>query len=121
MIISCKTIGYFWWKVANQILIGKLSRVKLRKGLKQIDSLGYMSPIRGAPLPLECPQTKCKKYSACPEKPFLLNPFLVLSPCSKEILKKENLYSKGVEGGGGGKTYGTCPLKTRVFFGALPK
>ena len=80
---------------------------------KKLNFLGDMSPIRRGRGGVEPPPVKtiCKKYSACPEKPFLLkNIFCIVIPSVwVQVLKK---YLKK----------GTCPLKSWFFFiDALPK
>ena len=73
-------------------------------------------------------QTKCKKYPACPEKPFLLKQlFCIVTPTlstgSSEIFIKKGELSwsfcplSGLKGGGDTK----LSLKSRVhFFDAFP-
>ena len=84
----------------------------IREGEKKLDFLGDMSPIRwgSTPIPLKKAdffQIKRRKYSACPEKPFLLKPYFCivtfvysLSTGSNEIFikRKKKVFVTRVEG-----------------------
>ena len=96
---------FFFFGGGGEIETEKIEYEPLRERFKKLE-IRFVGHVPHPTKKIDFFQTKCKEYSACLVKPFLLKPFF--------YIYKKKVSPKGVEGGGRGVR--ASPINRQVLY-----